>query len=611
MLLFRAMVKKLLIILLLSPISFAFAETIKTDVLIVGGTASGVSAAIQSSRSKLKTMLIEPTPWLGGEMTAGGFCILDANPKLSSGLWAEYRKRLRDFYKKVPGYDTSATAPLKFEPYTGAAILKRICDTVKNLTVKTNTSYLTAKRDSGAWFLTVLIKDKEVTIKAKVLVDATPTGDIAAMAGAQMVSGFDTKQDTGESLAPDQASPVIQDVTWIAIVKEFEKNAIYLMPKPADYDPIRYVGLKTKDVKKMLEDGRLPNGKFMLKWTENTYGTSVSQMTMENRIAYYKTLRLHTLGLVFYLQNELGFRNLGIDDAEFPSGDHLPFIPYIREYRRTKGLARMTTREIYTPYVNNLYRTSIAVGDAPFTQQYTDANPPKIDYPPMPAYSIPLGAVVDKDIINLVVTEKAMSVTHLVNASTSYPSIQMAVGQAAGAVAAYCAFFDRTTKQLDTRIIQGELMDYKSMLYPYADIPMSDKYYRSIQQITATGLIHEAQELEGNTVQVLFKPDSTVSTADVKPVLLEIYTRAFIWFGKNKPAEQFAVADLVSYISDYTLADPQTLKNRLRKEWQELYKFKQPFDMQRPVTRYEFAVLANRFLNPYSRTADLTGKIVN
>jgi len=605
------MVKKLLFLLLFTPITFAFAETIKTDVLVVGASASGVSAAIQSARSGVKTLLIEPTSWLGGEMTSGGLCILSSNPNLSSGLWAEYRKRLRDFYKRVPGYDTTANAPLKFEPYTGAAVLKRICDTVHNLTVKLNTSYLTAKRDSGAWFLTVQMKDKEVTIKAKVLVDATPTGDIATMAGAQMVSGFDSKQVTGESLAPDQALPTIQDVTWIAVVKEFEKNAIYLMPKPADYDPARYVGLKTKDVKKLLEEGRLPNGKFMLKWTENTYGTTVAQMTMEARIAYYKTLRLHTLGLVFYLQNELGFRNLGIDDAEFPSSDHLPFIPYIREYRRTNGLTRMTTREIYTPYVNNLYRTSIAVGDAPFTQQYTDATPPKIDYPPMPAYSVPLGAVVDKDIINLIVTEKAMSVTHLVNASTSYPSIQMAIGQGAGTVAAYCAFFDKTTKQLDVRKVQGELMDFKSMLYPYADVPMSDKYYRSVQQMTATGLLHEVQEPKGNTVQVLFKPDSTVSTADVKPVLLEIYTRAFIWFGKNKPAEQFAVADLVSYISDYTLADPQTLKNRLRKEWQEVYKFKQPFEMDRPVTRYEFAVLANRFLNPFSRTADLAGKIVN
>jgi len=32
----------------------------------------------------------------------------------------------------------------------------------------------------------------------------------------------------------------------------------------------------------------------------------------------------------------------------------------------------MGLREIYTPYANKLYRTSIAVGDASFGQHYSD-----------------------------------------------------------------------------------------------------------------------------------------------------------------------------------------------------------------------------------------------
>jgi thioredoxin reductase len=35
--------------------STTFADTIKTDVLVVGGGASGVAAAIQSARSNVKT----------------------------------------------------------------------------------------------------------------------------------------------------------------------------------------------------------------------------------------------------------------------------------------------------------------------------------------------------------------------------------------------------------------------------------------------------------------------------------------------------------------------------------------------------------------------------
>jgi hypothetical protein len=187
----------------------------------------------------------------------------------------------------------------------------------------------------------------------------------------------------------------------------------------------------------------------------------------------------------------------------------------------------------------------------------------------------------------------------------------MAIGQGAGAVAAFCVFFTKTTNELRVREIQTEILDYKGILYPYADIPQTDRYYRPIQQITATGLLKEVQQLNGKNMEVLFKPDSTVSTADIKPILLEIYTRAFIWFGKNKPTETFTVGDLLSYISDYTLTEPHTLQLVLQKQWQDTYKFKQPFDLQRPVTRYEFAVLMNKYLNPYARTYDITGKLVN
>src|ERR1700754_4027001 len=109
------MIKKLLVPLLLFAFSIANAETIKTDVLVIGGGASGVAAAIQSSRSKVKTMLVEPGPWLGGEMTAGGMCILEGNRSLPSGIWGEFRKKVREFYKRTPGYDTTYNAPLKFE----------------------------------------------------------------------------------------------------------------------------------------------------------------------------------------------------------------------------------------------------------------------------------------------------------------------------------------------------------------------------------------------------------------------------------------------------------------------------------------------------------------
>lgn len=607
------MLKKLLPLLFITCFSNTYAETIRTGVLVVGGGASGVAAGIQSARSKVKTMLIEPGPWLGGEMTAGGMSILDANKTLPSGIWGEFRKKVKDFYKKTPGYDTTANAALRFEPFTGAAILKKICDTVKNLTLHLNTPYKSAKRDGNNWEVTVMLNGKEVTIKAKVLVDATPTGDLAAQAGAHFKTGFDSRQETGEALGPEKEIPLIEDITWVAIVKEFAKNTIYLMPKPEGYDPSLYACLQGKDIKKMLSAGKLPNDIYMIKWAEcgNTFGATTEDLSPEHREAYYKKIRLHTLGLIYYIQNELGFKNIGIDDREFNTPDHLPSVPYIREYRRASGLTRIGLNEIYDPYSNKLYRTSIAVGDAAFGQHYSDPNAPKTNYPPLPAYSIPMGAVVSKDVVNLLVTEKSMSATHLANASTFYPSVQMCIGQGAGAVAAYCVFFDKTTKELNVRTIQGEILDFKGLLFPFADINPADRYSRSIQQVIATGLLKTFHQPRGKTMQVLFKPDTTVSTAEVKPMFMEIYSRAFVWFGKEKPGDLFTVANVLSYISDVTLTDPKNLQLQLQDQWQKLYKFKHPFDKNRPITRYEFAVLINKYVNPFTTAVDMTGKFVN
>ena len=42
------------------------------DVIVIGGGAGGTSAAIQSARNGVKTLLIEETDWLGGMLTNWG-----------------------------------------------------------------------------------------------------------------------------------------------------------------------------------------------------------------------------------------------------------------------------------------------------------------------------------------------------------------------------------------------------------------------------------------------------------------------------------------------------------------------------------------------------------
>lgn len=63
--------KNHLIISLIYLLSFHLAQSqtpvvnLQTDVLVIGGTASGISAGIQSARLGVNTLVVEVTPWLG------------------------------------------------------------------------------------------------------------------------------------------------------------------------------------------------------------------------------------------------------------------------------------------------------------------------------------------------------------------------------------------------------------------------------------------------------------------------------------------------------------------------------------------------------------------
>lgn len=593
-----------------------FAEVIKIGVLVVGGGAAGVSAGIQSARSGVKTIILEPGPWLGGGLTSGAMCVVDGNRSFPSGVWGEFNQHVKKYYKNSIGYDTTANAVLRFEPAVGASILKKMADTVKNLSVKFNASFISIKKDGAGYEVVAKINGENTTIKAQVVVDATETGDVALKLGVPFDEGFESEAQSGEKWAPKTASTIIQNMTWIAILKDYGRAADRTIAKPEGYDESLYASLQNKNIKQMLEGGRLPNDKFMLKVKGiNDYPVKIDDFaTAENKEAAYQKARLKTLGLVYFLQTKMGMKNISLENLEFNTPDHLPYIPYLREVRRSKGVIKMVLDDIYMPYnrSSKLYRTSIGIGDASPGQHLLPlGTAPETNYGAFPAYSVPAGAAIVKSFDNFLVAEKALSVTHLVNASTMYPSVQMTIGQGIGSIAAYCAFFKTTTKNIKLRVIQNEILSYHGFLMPFADVKQSDPQFIAIQKIGVTGLLQGVQKANGGTAQILFLPDSLVKTAEIKPVLSEIYTRSFLWFNKNKPAEMFTIGNMLSFIDELNLRDAKTFKLQIQNDWKTKLNLKTDFDLARAITRREFCALANIYLKPFDRSVDLTGKLIN
>jgi hypothetical protein len=232
-------------------------------------------------------------------------------------------------------------------------------------------------------------------------------------------------------------------------------------------------------------------------------------------------------------------------------------------------------------YSNNLYRTSVGVG---------------ADLKTGAAYSIPLGALVAEGQNNFFLTGKLAAVQSSADA--------MFTGQAAGASAAYCAFFKATTKEFNEnaiRVTQGELLNYKSVLVPYTDIKKSDVDFMTLQHIGLTGIL-KAKQTEN---ELLFMPDSTISTGEIRSAFKEYYSRSQIWF-LDKKADKLTLGDALSLIK-YSGSRGDELNKQVEKGWKESFGFAGKYDLAQPVTRRQFAVLLENFLKPFNVRVNLQG----
>jgi cation diffusion facilitator CzcD-associated flavoprotein CzcO len=109
---------------------------LQTDVLVIGGTASGISAGIQSARLGVNTLVVEETPWLGGMLTSAGVPAFDGNNAMPAGLFGEFRQHLYDYYGGANAVSTGWVSNTLFEPHIGDSIFKSMARNEKYLTVK-------------------------------------------------------------------------------------------------------------------------------------------------------------------------------------------------------------------------------------------------------------------------------------------------------------------------------------------------------------------------------------------------------------------------------------------------------------------------------------------
>ena len=508
------------------------------DVVIVGGGASGTMSGLQSARMGVSTMIIEETPWLGGMFTAAGVSAIDGNYRLQSGLWQEFREKLISYYGHEDSLKTGWVSNVLFEPHKAAEILIEMAKAEPQLKLSMNNRFLSAGQTNGVWNISFIRENSDtVTVKAKILIDGTELGDVAKHLGVSYDIGMDSGKETNEDIAPNEANNIVQDLTYVAILKDYGPNADKTISRPDHYDPTPFfcscdAGLcENQDptdnpwtCQQMMNYGKLPNGYYMINWpiAGNDYYLNLIDSSLEKRQEELLKAKAYTLNYIYYIQTTLGFKHLGIADDVFPTEDNLPFIPYHRESRRIKGLVQVNINDLAKPFQqeHSLYRTGIAVGDYPVDHHHK-AYPnheilPDLHFYPIPSYSIPIGVLIPKKKANFLVVEKSISVTNLVNGTTRLQPVCMLIGQAAGALAALSIKRNQTPEEVSIREVQKELLNHGAFILPYSDINPASNAFIPLQRIGATGILRGEGKNIGWENHTYIYPDSLLTVSALK-----------------------------------------------------------------------------------------------
>lgn len=609
--------------MLCSAISCAEVESV--DVLVVGGGASGVTAAVQSARMGVDVMLLEEGPWLGGMLTSAGVSCIDGNYNLRSGMFGEFLDSLAAHYGGYDALKTGWVSNVCFEPQVGQEIFTAMTRAyAERLTVERDMKLKTVSAEGNDWIVAFTDGNgRRRKVMADVLIDATELGDVAAMCGVGYSVGMDSSADTGESIAPAEENDVIQDLTVVAVLKDYGAGADMTIPRPEGYDPSIYADCCVNPLNRnegktdtgqviwpadqMLKYGALPGGYYMLNWPiyGNDYYVDVIDMEPADRAEALQAARNRTLGYVYFIQTELGMKHLGIADDLFPTEDGLAMIPYHRESRRIDGEAFFTVDAAAAPfdYEYPYYRTGIAVGDYAVDHHHFRhpdwKSLPDLHFYPIPSFNVPMGSLIPLGAEDLIVAEKSISVSNLMNGATRLQPVVMQLGQAAGALAAHSVKSGIKVRNVSVRRVQNTLLEAGCYIMPYLDLPKDHRHFKALQRVGATGMLRGEGRNVGWSNQTWFRADDPLMTDDI--FVSEMYSGSL-----PLPPGEVSAGVLIEVMRSLGFGIPADPSDW----WMNLGLGE--YDSRKAATRLQAAVVIDSLINPFFMfEVNLKGEVLN
>ena len=214
----------------------------KYDFVVVGGGIAGICAAITAARLGCKVALVQNRPVLGGnnssEIRVGlsGLIYKEPYPHLGRlmdeiggiGHWTNHEarqnpdtprsKHILDVLKKHPEKMIHNAGPAS--NYEDDKKLEAVLNE-PNITLFLSKQAISAKTRGGK-IRSVVAKDiftsEEIVLKGRLFADCTGDANLGFMAGADYRMGRESKAETGETQAPDEADMLTMgtSVQWFA-----------------------------------------------------------------------------------------------------------------------------------------------------------------------------------------------------------------------------------------------------------------------------------------------------------------------------------------------------------------------------------------------------------
>jgi hypothetical protein len=333
------------------------------------------------------------------------------------------------------------------------------------------------------------LEDGAVTkFRPALVLDATELGDLLPLAGAEYSVGAESITETGEAHAqPAIPKPhCVQSFTYVFGLERRPKGERHVIERPARYQFFRksqpysltievhggeiygeesgwlsYKVLETMPgtkgglwtYRRLIDSAQFgsdfPTDLSMFNWPGHDYReVSLIDRPAHEVAAALQGAKRASLGFLHWVQTEaptegdrLGAPELRLRPDIMGTADGLAKFPYIRESRRIKALRTVVEQDVSAhfqagPWAAH-FEDSVGVGWYPIDIHRAGPEDVGISCRTRP-FQIPLGALIPVHVRNLIAAAKNIGTTHITNGCFRLHPVEWNIGEAAGALAAFC-----------------------------------------------------------------------------------------------------------------------------------------------------------------------------